>query len=930
MNIIVYLINISINNNNNNNYNSNIDQFINNNNNINKNQIVNDFIETLEIIKSIQQQSDDEFKNIFSNNKSDTLEILCNIFKAIYCNNENNNEFVISISNGFTSNQLVDLLNPIKQISNIIIEINENSIQGFIKIEEMLPQTFLLKFIKFIIQDLATIGINDGNRGDETILVYIKLVKIFWNNNQLSLIEKSIQEMFSIILDNNNNNNNSDNISNEITGSIINILNISPIELIPLFINIIDNGRVQDSDLLEVISKLTKWPLTFTNSKWILETFISLIKSKKTTLLASIVIECAESITRQMFILELLPNAYEILERMLLGYQHSPDTFHSIIPLFPIIIEFLFTFYNKIKGIEDNSSITIDLVPIVKSDIQQSVRKILSINGGENGSSLRKDLLVFSIKRVVQPARFKKSIYTTLNKFSKLSWTLMYHHTGYPELYSDLIQLLHRLSPHLDPVPSEFEMKKLLEENAWPSLDSLVFENIKLKRVLSDRAGLINLGNTCYMNSFLQALYMTIPFRNLLLQKIDQDLINSIKSQFITNVSTGDNEENVKLMEQKYSKEIFKRAPLLKQIQIVFANLRLSIKESISPDSFLKCLSIEYQSGLQHDSFEFGKSLLDNLDLIFKNINKEKVLEFERNQKKQKLINDSSENKNTNSTNTENYSSEISKLFGGKLSNKITCRKCKNESIKIEEYLEIPLAFSDYKKENYTLEEMVQDYLSNEELVGDNKYHCEKCKSLEEADKIIKLNSTPQHLILGINRFYFSRESKSISKLLNNVDYPLEFNLPYTPNNNNNNDSDTNNNNTDNQDKPKYSNYSLYAIIMHSGRSPNHGHYYCYAKPSNSKQLDWCLFNDSLVQISDIKTIQKISKSFSTDVPYILFYVRNDTNDIEENTDMNVTTWIKNQIDKENQLLHNKYKQNLNNKKLLLEQFHVSGQFKND
>ncbi|KAM9972583.1 hypothetical protein ACTFIR_011950 [Dictyostelium discoideum] len=862
--------------------------------------------------------------------------------------------------------------NILKLISSLIIEINENSIKYLIKNEELLTKPISMLLVKIIIDDLSTLPITmDQKQYDETIYQYTKTIQLFWNSNQLSSIQVSMEHMFKKLMmssSSSSSNTSSSSSSNEneiITPSISNVLNQSPIELIPLFINIIDNGSVSDIDLLETITKLTQWPLTPTNSKWILETFNSLIRSKKTTLLASIVVESALSVIKQMFVLPLLSSSFEILQKMLLGYQHSPDTFHSIIDLFPIVIELLLMFHNKINAIglvndgNGDDEHAIKRIEFINQNTQQTVYKLIN-----ECNKNRKELLLISIKNTSQPSKYRNTILITLIKFCQLSYTLMFHHTGYPELYAPLLESLNRCNHLLPSIPSEFQMKRLLQDNEWQSLDSMVFENIKLNRVLTDRSGLINLGNTCYMNSFLQSLYMTIPFRNYLLFKIDQNLI-----KFINNNNTNNNDEEIFKI---YSKEILKRPQLLKQIQLLFGNLRLSIKESISPNLFLQSLPIEFQTGQQHDSFEFGKSLLDHLDLIFKQ-------QIKNEQQQLKL------NNSNNDSNSKNIVTEISNQFGGKLSQITTCRKCNSESIKVEEFLELSLPFHDHRKQQYQLEEMINGYLSNEELIGDNRYHCSKCNSLQDADKIIEINETPNHLIIGLNRFHFSRETKSIEKLLNHVDYPLNLNLPFIQilqnhqnhqnndddddddeikneneienknekedfkkikiNENENDDGDDGDENSKEKKKKsiiKLSNYSLYSVIIHSGRSPTHGHYYNYSctssNNSNGKPMDWCLFNDSMVKITDVQTFKNINKQFYTDVPYILFYVKNPSlpspsspidNTIDNtNNDDNVSPWIKQSIIKENQNLLSKFNNTKNKNSNILEQFHTSAYFK--
>ena len=72
----------------------------------------------------------------------------------------------------------------------------------------------------------------------------------------------------------------------------------------------------------------------------------------------------------------------------------------------------------------------------------------------------------------------------------------------------------------------------------------------------------------------------------------------------------------------------------------------------------------------------------------------------------------------------------------------------------------------------------------------------------------------------------------------------------------------------------------LYAVIMHSGTSAEHGHYYSYARKSKDPTSSpWILFNDSNVDFSSFENFTNIAKKFRNDVPYILFFRKVDFRD---------------------------------------------------
>jgi ubiquitin C-terminal hydrolase len=73
---------------------------------------------------------------------------------------------------------------------------------------------------------------------------------------------------------------------------------------------------------------------------------------------------------------------------------------------------------------------------------------------------------------------------------------------------------------------------------------------------------------------------------------------------------------------------------------------------------------------------------------------------------------------------------------------------------------------------------MLNGYLKPEKLEGDNKYHCEKCGSLEEAVKTTDILESPNHLKCTLMRFEYDRERGTKRKILTDIKYKLSLNLP--------------------------------------------------------------------------------------------------------------------------------------------------------
>lgn len=59
---------------------------------------------------------------------------------------------------------------------------------------------------------------------------------------------------------------------------------------------------------------------------------------------------------------------------------------------------------------------------------------------------------------------------------------------------------------------------------------------------------------------------------------------------------------------------------------------------------------------------------------------------------------------------------------------------------------------------------MLESYLESETLEGDNKYHCEKCLSLQDAVKTVDIVNSPNHLKCILMRLVkgIAREKKLI------------------------------------------------------------------------------------------------------------------------------------------------------------------------
>ncbi|XP_011494837.1 PREDICTED: ubiquitin carboxyl-terminal hydrolase 35 [Ceratosolen solmsi marchali] len=480
---------------------------------------------------------------------------------------------------------------------------------------------------------------------------------------------------------------------------------------------------------------------------------------------------------------------------------------------------------------------------------------------------------------------------------------------------------LHRFSEHLkvscdncskvNELISNFNSQsytnKILEESeemevCYPSTSNGFgrFNNVKV--------GLLNLGNTCYMNGVLQALAMTNQFCHEVLLYKNKNELNS--------------------------------QTVLKNLQNLFALLKYIDTNSLSPTAILYASRPSYfMPGHQQDSSEFLCHLLDVMyeqeksslmqsNSTDKTINtklkvddnemvdteepivaltsplnndgtslsmyrwttEENLSEGVSLQRKTQSLADFSQGdelvqtqnalseSHSNSTDSgiqsvggeDSTSSSISsasvplvgmssssylvhRVFGGELKVTYQCIICNTESDNTDKFRDLQLCFLDNlapSKEISVQDLINMNYFLPENLTGDNKYRCDKCEKLCDARRIIKILQAPAHLILTLKHFRYDSESRLRTKLRRKVFYNETIQLPVL-------------------EKSKET-FRLYAAVVHSGYNMDYGHYITYACDARNR---WYKFNDSYVSESSIEEFKSLEPP---DTPYILFYKKCD------------------------------------------------------
>ena len=139
---------------------------------------------------------------------------------------------------------------------------------------------------------------------------------------------------------------------------------------------------------------------------------------------------------------------------------------------------------------------------------------------------------------------------------------------------------------------------------------------------------------------------------------------------------------------------------------------------------------------------------------------------------------------------------------------------------------------------------------------------CSKTNKQIEASRSLYLDELPSVLILHLKRFIYDETSSAgCQKLLKNIDFPVDLEIP----------KDILSNNSKNKYHPKQRSYKLFAVVYHNGKEASLGHYVTDVYHAG---LGWLHCDDNLIKSM---TENMVLAHSASSVPYILFYRRGDT-----------------------------------------------------
>ncbi|KAH3673655.1 hypothetical protein WICMUC_003558 [Wickerhamomyces mucosus] len=220
----------------------------------------------------------------------------------------------------------------------------------------------------------------------------------------------------------------------------------------------------------------------------------------------------------------------------------------------------------------------------------------------------------------------------------------------------------------------------------------------------------------------------------------------------------------------------------------------------------------------------------------------------------------------------------IHDLFEGLLTNQTRCLTCENISTRDEFFLDLSVDLQD----GVTIEKCLKQFSASEMLTGTNKFYCDNCHSLQEAEKKMGIRKLPKILALHLKRFEYSEELNRNIKLFAKIKYPLFLEL----------ESDYP---TDlSEDGHKF--YELYGVVIHIGGGPHHGHYVSFVK---TESQGWLLFDDETVERIDESFVSRfIQDCPDLTTPYVLFYKETTQERFQDSKKKNVVSNLTNGIEK--------------------------------
>lgn len=431
--------------------------------------------------------------------------------------------------------------------------------------------------------------------------------------------------------------------------------------------------------------------------------------------------------------------------------------------------------------------------------------------------------------------------------------------SGVSSLQRSHIKSVSNFTPATRPVDCTHSFPLYRKDSTLGYLGSMF--NFRSKPSLSP-PGLVNSGNTCFINSILQCLTWMPGFYDTL------GSVNTEQKVFLSTLSN--------VIDQCRT-----LPDGISRYESVRTTDLLQVISKMAPHLVTKNGIVSYQS--QQDSAEFLLWLVNHIhsELSDGGVRKEtKLSEFNNDLASLKDASQSELSGLKISDPTFNnklfrYSdidwklhrrqadSAIYDQFLGQLLEARECQVCQKVSLNIEYFTVLPLPLPTVKQTNevYSLADCFSLFSQVEELVQSNMITCSCLLPNEEAltpgKRRALISKPPKNLVIQLTRYSYDSSLQSALKNKVCVQFPTNLSLPCTLQSQLSTDQST-----------SQTLYSLTGVCVHSGAdNTSHGHYvgYCIAGES------WYYFNDEDVErIPDME--EELKRYFVLQNAYLLFY----------------------------------------------------------
>lgn len=283
----------------------------------------------------------------------------------------------------------------------------------------------------------------------------------------------------------------------------------------------------------------------------------------------------------------------------------------------------------------------------------------------------------------------------------------------------------------------------------------------------------------------------------------------------------------------------------------------------LSPQRFLdvfKSNNESFRNSQHQDAHEFLglvlNSLISTIDTHSKQLRDAAEHELEQLELKLEASAPASASANANTNANANLNPDppssgwVHDIFEGVLTSETRCLTCETASKRDETFLDLSIDLGEHTSVTSCLE----SFSAEEMLCERNKFHCDRCGSLQEAEKRMKLKRLPRVLALHLKRFKITEDYTTLNKLFHRVVYPSQLRLFNTT--------------EDAADPDRV--YELYAVVIHIGPQAAQGHYVVVIK---TREWGWLLFDDEMVEPVDKEFVNNFFGGRpGQPCAYVLFY----------------------------------------------------------